>query len=60
MANSRPGEHVSDRVSRRADELTELAAREVDPGLRLFYLEWAKAFRRLAVFGERTRERHLD
>lgn len=38
---------------RAAEELTELARRADDPGVRVWCLEWAKAFQTLALFHER-------
>jgi hypothetical protein len=37
-----------DSPARNADELAALAAKSQDPAARVWYLEWAKAFRRLA------------
>jgi hypothetical protein len=45
---------------RRADELTRLANQSDDPGARAWYLQWAKAFRRLAAMGEHTSLRRDD
>jgi hypothetical protein len=38
---------------RAAEELTELARQAHDPAVRVWYLEWAKAFQQLALFHER-------
>jgi hypothetical protein len=35
-----------------AEELAKLAAGARDPGSRIWYLEWAKAFRKLALFNQ--------
>lgn len=44
-----------------AEELTRLAERSNDPGERAWYLQWAKAFRRLADLGrERNRRVSAD
>jgi hypothetical protein len=40
----------------RADELKELARQSDDPGARAWYLQWAKAFDRLAEIGGRKRK----
>jgi hypothetical protein len=41
---------------RRAEELKELARQTDDPGERAWYLQWAKAFDRLAEIGGRKRK----
>lgn len=35
-----------------ADELARLASEAADPGARVWYLEWAKAFRQLASLND--------
>jgi hypothetical protein len=41
---------------RSAEELKELARQTDDPGERAWYLQWAKAFDRLAEIGGRKRK----
>jgi hypothetical protein len=43
--------------SKNADELTVLASQSDDPAARVWYLEWAKAFRTLASLNKSS-ERH--
>jgi len=40
-----------------AQDLTELARHADDPGARAWYLQWAKAFDRLAEIGGRWRKK---
>ena len=45
----RSSDHLHQGPARNAEDLARLASSTDDPAARIWYLEWAKAFRRLAL-----------
>lgn len=52
--------HPAKTADERADELARLAKTDGDPGHRLFYLQWAEVFKRLASIGQDPDLKDLD